>query len=291
MLLLEQEKEKFIDWCRDLSLKEIALYFFCALFLLLIVWVYYYALGITGLFQWYRFGRNMGECFLLIFLTELMTGKSLLHPFWRIGYIPFFSWVFIFPYVLTHAVNGMKEPAFNHLSPYFLTAIGTLLLIFFIMNVICRVYVGRNLATLICLCAVSFFSFSSFIFLTHYEFLGIMMSPQETFFALYQPVRWFYRIVLPHVGMFNLILMGIGITAFLLLYWKWIYESAYALSPRWIRKTKKSYSFIHRILQFLVFFGCAWLLIRWLSECFPLHDYEMAKQYKEYIDFIQNTRL
>lgn len=291
MLLLEQEKEKFIDWFRDLSLKEIALYFFCALFLLLIVWVYYYALGITGLFQWYRFGRNMGECFLLIFLTELMTGKSLLHPFWRIGYIPFFSWVFIFPYVLTHAVNGMKEPTFNHLSPYFLTAIGTLLLIFFIMNVICRVYVGRNLATFICLCAVSFFSFSSFIFLTHYEFLGIMMSPQETFFALYQPVRWFYRIVLPHVGMFNLILMGIGITAFLLLYWKWIYESAYALSPRWIRKTKKSYSFIHRILQFLVFFGCAWLLIRWLSECFPLHDYEMAKQYKEYIDFIQNTRL
>lgn len=291
MLYIEQEKEKFIDWFRDLSMKEIALYFFCALFLLLMVAGYYHALGITGLSQWYRFGRNMGECFLLIFLTELMTGKSLLHPFWRIGYIPFFSWVLIFPYVLTHATNGMKEPTFNHLSPYFLTAIGTLLLIFFIMNVICRVYVGRNLATLICLFAVAFFSFSAFIFLIHYEFMGIMMSPRETFFALYQPVRWFYRIVLPHIGMFNLILMGVGIVAFLLLYWKWIYESAYNLSSRWTRRTRKSYSCIHRILQFLVFFGCAWLLIRWLSECFPLHDYEMAKHYKEYIDFIQNTRL
>ena len=248
MLFLEQEKEKFIAWCQDISMRELALYFISAFCLLFIVFIYYDALGITGLFQWYRFGRNMGECFLLIFFTELMTGKNLLHPFWRIGYIPFFSWILIFPYVLTHAVNGMKDPTFNHLSPYFLTAIGTLLLIFFVMNVICRVYVGRNLATLICLAIVSFFSFSAFIFLTHYEFMGLMMSPRETFFALYQPVRWFHRIVLPHVGLVNLLLMAAGVIAFE-------------------------------------------LLVRWLSECFPLHDYELAKQYKEYIDFIQNTRL
>ena len=291
MLFLEQEKEKFIAWCQDISMRELALYFISAFCLLFIVFIYYDALGITGLFQWYRFGRNMGECFLLIFFTELMTGKNLLHPFWRIGYIPFFSWILIFPYVLTHAVNGMKDPTFNHLSPYFLTAIGTLLLIFFVMNVICLVYVGRNLATLICLAIVSFFSFSAFIFLTHYEFMGLMMSPRETFFALYQPVRWFHRIVLPHVGLVNLLLMAAGVIAFELLYWKWIYESAYHLPARWQRKAKKSYSCIHRLLQFLVFFGCLWLLVRWLSECFPLHDYELAKQYKEYIDFIQNTRL
>lgn len=62
-------------WCHDISMKELALYFVSALGLLLLVFLYYDALGITGLFQWYRFGRNMGECFLLIFLTELMTGK------------------------------------------------------------------------------------------------------------------------------------------------------------------------------------------------------------------------
>lgn len=75
MLFLEQEKEKFMAWCHDISMKELALYFVSALGLLLIIFLYYDALGITGLFQWYRFGRNMGECFLLIFLTELMTGK------------------------------------------------------------------------------------------------------------------------------------------------------------------------------------------------------------------------
>lgn len=188
-------------------------------------------------------------------------------------------------------MNGMKDPTFNHLSPYFLTAIGTLLLIFFMMNVICRVYVGRKLAASICLLAVCFFTFSAFIFLMHYAFMHIMMSPREMFFALYQPVRWFHRIVLPHVGLWNLLLMGAGLVAFVVLYWQWIYNSAYNLSPRWKKQGRKSYSCIHRILQFLVFFGCLWLLIRWLSECFPLHDYELAKQYKEYIDFIQNTRL
>lgn len=100
-----------------------------------------------------------------------------------------------------------------------------------------------------------------------------------------------HRIMLPHVGLWNLLLMGAGLVAFVVLYWQWIYNSAYNLSPRWKKQGRKSYSCIHRILQFLVFFGCLWLLVRWLSECFPLHDYELAKQYKEYIDFIQNTRL
>ena len=87
MLFLAQEKEKLTDWWQEISLKEIFIYFFSAFVLLAIVTAYYDFLGITGLFKWYRFGRNMGECFLLLFFTQLMTRKSLLHPFWRIGYI------------------------------------------------------------------------------------------------------------------------------------------------------------------------------------------------------------
>lgn len=233
----------------------------------------------------------MGECFILLFLTQFMTRKSLLHPFWRIGYIPFFSWIVIFPYVLLHAVNGLKDASFNHLSPYFLTAIAILLLIFFIMNVICRVVMGRKLAVFICLIAVCFFSFSAFIFLTHYAYMGIMMTPREMFFALYSPGKWLSHVVLTHIGGLNLILMNLGILAFVILYARWIYQSAYKLDKKWIRRDTASYSAIHRTLQFLVFFGCAWLLIRWVSECFPLHDYEQARQYQEYFDIIRNTPL
>lgn len=74
--------------------------------------------------------------------------------------------------------------------------------------------------------------------------------------------------------------MNLGILAFVILYARWIYQSAYNLDKKWIRKDTASYSAIHRTLQFLVFFGCAWLLIRWVSECFPLHDYEQARQYQ-----------
>lgn len=66
----------------------------------------------------------------------------------------------------------------------------------------------------------------------------------------------------------SLILMNLGILAFVILYARWIYQSAYNLDKKWIRKDTASYSAIHRTLQFLVFFGCAWLLIRWVSECF-----------------------
>ena len=195
---LAQEHEKLSLWWAAISAKEITLYLLLTLALLLPVYLYYAALGITGLTEWYRCLRNFAECGLLFFLTELVTRRSLLHPFWRIGYIPFFSWILIFPYVLTHAVNGMTDASFNHLSPYFLTAMAILLLLFFVMNVISRVYVGKRLATLICLALVCFFTFNAFIFLTHYEF------PDE-----YQPLVRTHRAVahlahaaplLPHAG-------------------------------------------------------------------------------------------
>ena len=291
MTFWAQEKEKLTLWWSEVSTKEIGAYFLYALLPLLLVFGYYQALGITGLFAWYRCLRSMFECGLLLFLTQLMTHKSLFHPFWRIGYIPFFSWVLIFPYVITHARNGIANATFNDLSPYFLTAMAIELLLFFIMNVICRVYVGKKLATLICLCTVCFFSFNAFIFYTHYAFMGIMMTAREMFFVLTNTSLWMKDIVLTHISWPILILWHISLIDFAVLYAKWIYRSAYELDAKWVPKRRNSYSVIHRLLQFLVFFGCVWLLIRWASECFPLHDYEAAKAYIKYIEMIRNSTL
>ena len=226
---LAQEHEKLSLWWAAISAKEITLYLLLTLALLLPVYLYYAALGITGLTEWYRCLRNFAECGLLFFLTELVTRRSLLHPFWRIGYIPFFSWILIFPYVLTHAVNGMTDASFNHLSPYFLTAMAILLLLFFVMNVISRVYVGKRLATLICLALVCFFTFNAFIFLTHYEFMGIMMTSKEMFFALTNTSRWFERIVLSHISLMLLLFFLTLALAFAALYAK------YAAISRFLR--------------------------------------------------------
>ena len=84
---LAQEHEKLSLWWAAISAKEITLYLLLTLALLLPVYLYYAALGITGLTEWYRCLRNFAECGLLFFLTELVTRRSLLHPFWRIGYI------------------------------------------------------------------------------------------------------------------------------------------------------------------------------------------------------------
>lgn len=288
---LESENEKLNLWWAGVSKREMASYAAGAAVLLFLVFLYYFAMGITGLFSWYRFQRSMCECFLLLFLTQLMTRKNLLHPFWRIGYIPFFAWITIFPYVMIHAVNGIESPEFNKISPYFLTAIGIELLIFFIMNVITRVVIGKKLATLICLAAVWFFSFSAFIFLVHYEFMGLMMTAKEMAFVMADANTWLSEVVLTHISPSVFMALNIGAFLYLVVYAKWIYQSAYHLDRKWVKDDLKTYSTIHRILQFLVFLGCAWLLIRWCSECFPLHDIEDAKRYEPYIDFIQNTWL
>lgn len=291
MTFLWMEKEKLAEWWAGVSKKELLSYVLGALFLLAIVFSYYAILGVTGLFQWVRALRSAGECLVLLFLTQLMTGKNLLHPFWRIGYIPFFAGVLIFPYVILHAVNGNPHASFNQLSPYFLTAMGSFLILFFVMNVISKVIIGKRLATLICLSMVCFFTVSAFVFLIHYLFMGIMMTPRETFFALTHTDRWLTNVVLRHVGALNLFLMGAGTAAFTWWQAKWIYKSAYELPYFLEKKQRPSDSKIHRLVQFLVFFGCAWLLVRWAAECFPLHDIEIARQYETYIDFINNAAL
>lgn len=291
MSFLWMEKEKLLEWWEGISRRELLSYALGAFLLLGIVFSYFAALGVSGLFQWYRALRSAGECLTLLFLTQLMTGKNLLHPFWRIGYIPFFSCVFIFPYVITHAGNGEPFASFNHLSPYFLTAIGTLLILFFVMNVISKVIIGKRVATLICLSIGLFFTVSAFIFLIHYLFMGIMMTPRETFFAMMHTDVWLTKVVLRHVGALNLFLMGAGTAIFTWWYGKWIYKSAYEIPYFLAKKQKPSDSKIHRLVQFLVFFGCAWLLIRWAAECFPLHDIEAAHRYQQYIEFINNAAL
>ena len=105
---LAQEHEKLSLWWAAISAKEIALYLLLTFALLLPVYLYYAALGITGLTEWYRCLRSFAECGLLFFLTELVTRRSLLHPFWRIGYIPFFSWILIFPYARKKRSNSSE---------------------------------------------------------------------------------------------------------------------------------------------------------------------------------------
>ncbi|MEE1349371.1 MAG: hypothetical protein UGE37_04420, partial [Dialister hominis] len=63
------------------------------------------------------------------------------------------------------------------------------------------------------------------------------------------PGKWFSHVVLTHIGGMSLILMNLGILAFVILYARWIYQSAYNLDKKWIRKDTASYSAIHRTLQ------------------------------------------
>ena len=55
---LAQEHEKLSLWWAAISAKEITLYLLLTLALLLPVYLYYAALGITGLTEWYRCLRN-----------------------------------------------------------------------------------------------------------------------------------------------------------------------------------------------------------------------------------------
>lgn len=98
-----KERQKMALWWNGISRQEIRSYVYTAVLFLFLTFLYFLSIHISGLFSWYRFQRSMVECFIMLFLTQLMTGKNMLHPFWRIGYIPFALWITIFPYCLIHA--------------------------------------------------------------------------------------------------------------------------------------------------------------------------------------------
>jgi hypothetical protein len=273
-----REKENLRLWWSDISKREILMYFLLAALLMVLSTVMYEQIGLSGLDQWYRYHRSLLECFLLIFLTELMTEKSLIHPYWRIGYIPCLLWLTIFPYTLTHAINGVKGAEFNSISAYFLTGMGILLLLFFVMNVISKVVMGKRIAVGIVVFLVCFFTYSALLQLMHYVFLGIVITPMEMLFAMVHTKQWITKVLMPHVGFGLLTAFILGAAAYAAVYAYWVYHAAYCLKPCW-NKRSAYYSSIHKGLQFIVFLGCLWLLIRWVTDCFPLRDIESVQQY------------
>ena len=95
-----KERQKMALWWNGISRQEIRSYVYTAVLFLFLTFLYFLSIHISGLFSWYRFQRSMVECFIMLFLTQLMTGKNMLHPFWRIGYIPFALWITI---LLSHS--------------------------------------------------------------------------------------------------------------------------------------------------------------------------------------------
>lgn len=280
-----EEAEKLSLWWNGVSKKELALYGAGSFAVSFFIYLYYHLLGLSGLGEWYRCLRSFSECTLLLFLTQLVTRKNILHPFWRIGCIPFILWITIFPYALIYGRNGLApdKADFNHISPYFLTAIGVALILFFMMNAISKVVMGKKIATGIVLATSAFFTGSAFFYFLHFELTGLVLGPREIFFAVTHTDAWLDVIVFPRLDGIALFMIALGTIGYLNLTARWIYDSAYRLDKRWIVDTR-SYSSIHRILQFVVFIGCAWLLIRWVSECFPVYDFEEIRNAGEYVN-------
>ncbi len=289
MNFLYKEKQKISLWWKGISKKEIIVFTFSAITLLTLIFMYYRQIHISGLSSWHRFLRCIVESFFLLFLTQLMTGKSILHPFWRIGYFPFALWITIFPYCLTHAINNTTPTDFNHLSPYFLTGMGIFLLLFFVMNIISKAVLGKKMMSYITLGLVAYFSAIPMIYFLYTLLTGLVMTPHELYIATNMPTTWLSVIIYPKVGFVGSILLFLSFILYLIIYHRWIWSSAYHLNPRWKNQRGSQISIIYRIVQILVFAGCVWLVIRWSSECFPMKDFESLEEYENYLEMIKTT--
>lgn len=75
-----KERKKIALWWNGISRQEIHSYVYTAVLFLFLTFLYFMSIHISGLFSWYRFQRSMMECFIMLFLTQLMTGKICFIP-------------------------------------------------------------------------------------------------------------------------------------------------------------------------------------------------------------------
>lgn len=82
-----------------MKVKETGKYALLALISMALVYAWFAIVGVTDLGNWNHGLRNILAGVIFVFLAQLVTGRSLLHPSWRPGLVIFYFWLAIFSYI------------------------------------------------------------------------------------------------------------------------------------------------------------------------------------------------
>lgn len=237
-----------------------------------VLYLYFYAIGISGIFVWNPGIRDWLCGFASLSIVQILSGYRWNHPYWITAYPVSILWVLVFPFTLSAASDGWIY--FERINPYVLSALGGSILLF---------YTVRGISHLNCIWSSFilglFFAFCSLpplVYLGHYLVYHKLFTGEVLLPILQTNLKEATQFLQQMFTTGELATIFLSCLSLFIAYGALI---IWAAGPK--KKSACSQKRILWILQGLLIIAAILLVNRWITRCFPLWDYRLVQEYQK----------
>lgn len=252
--------------------KEIGKYFLLAIASMVILYIWYAAIGVKDLGNFAHGLRNALSGVIFIFVAELITGRSLLHRSWHPGLLMMYFWIFSISYVLVKSVGtfGIRVETLNNDT---LTLIPVLILTFLAEYGASRCRKLKPVLLLFNFLLLGYLSLSAFIYLTYYKIFGVGFTATDMISVLLTNFKEAWEFLQSHLGIGGFFLSLALFVVFMIFMTLLIYRGSREEQGGNRLSVQKKVIFGVLVLAALI------TIAHWIPRIFPAWPYHVAHKY------------
>lgn len=257
-----------------MKVKEIGKYFVLAVISMVVLYVWYPAVGVTDLGNWNHGLRNALAGVIFVFAAQLVTGRSLLHSSWRPGLVIFYLWLAAFSYIQAKSGGnwGIRVETLNN---DVLTLMPVLVLTFLFEYIGSLCHKARGILGIFNFLLIGYLSLSVFVYMTYYRIFGAGFTSTDMISVLLTNSKEAMEFLQSHLG-FGSLAVVLALFAVYMIFIGWLIvkgsrmdEIGRVTSPALIRK----------IIIAVLTMAALVTIAHWIPRIFPAWPYHVAHKY------------
>lgn len=257
-----------------MKVKETGKYALLALISMALIYAWFAIVGVTDLGNWTHGLRNILAGVIFVFLAQLVTGRSLLHPSWRPGLVIFYFWLAAFSYIEVKSGGtwGIRVEALNN---DVLTLMPVLVFTFLLE------YFGsfsrkvRPVLGLFNFLLIGYLSLSTFVYISYYRIFGAGFTSTDMISVLLTNKKEAIEFLQSHMGYGTLALV---IIAFIL-YMAFIAFLVYKGMRKDEVDEDRAVSILRKVVLGILVVASLVTIAHWIPRIYPAWPYHVAHKY------------
>jgi heptose-I-phosphate ethanolaminephosphotransferase len=254
--------------------KETGKYALLAFVSMALIYGWFAMVGVTDLGNWTHGLRNILAGIIFVFIAQLVTGRSLLHPSWRPGLVIFYFWLAAFSYIEVKSGGtwGIRVEALNN---DVLTLMPVLVFTFLLE------YFGsfsrkvRPVLGLFNFLLIGYLSLSTFVYISYYRIFGAGFTSTDMISVLLTNKKEAIEFLQSHMGYGTLALV---IIAFIL-YMAFIAFLVYKGMRKDEVDEDRAVSILRKVVLGILVVASLVTIAHWIPRIYPAWPYHVAHKY------------
>lgn len=257
-----------------MKVKKIGKYFVLAVISMVVLYVWYPAVGVTDLGNWNHGLRNALAGVIFVFAAQLVTGRSLLHSSWRPGLVIFYLWLAAFSYIQAKSGGnwGIRVETLNN---DVLTLMPVLVLTFLFEYIGSLCHKARGILGIFNFLLIGYLSLSVFVYMTYYRIFGAGFTSTDMISVLLTNSKEATEFLQSHLGVGTLAL----ILAAFILYMAFIGYLIIKGSAAGKNGKVPSPVMVRKVVMAVLIIAALVTIAHWIPRIFPAWPYHVAHKY------------